>query len=82
VRCTFVPSLPDELSISVGETLRILSEYDDGWALCMNGRGEKGMVPLECLDRGVIPGTGGLPSPRPIANAPGDWRMSKRASSL
>ncbi|KAG5220894.1 SH3 domain-containing protein [Salix suchowensis] len=46
---TFIPSLPDEMSISMGETVRVLAEYDDGWALCMNGRGEQGMVPLECL---------------------------------
>jgi hypothetical protein len=51
VHCTFIPSLPDELTISTGETIRVLSEYDDGWALCANRRGEQGMVPLECLDR-------------------------------
>jgi hypothetical protein len=52
VQCTFIPTLPDELSISTGETVRVLGEYDDGWALCVNGKGEQGMVPLECLDRG------------------------------
>ncbi|KAG6807030.1 hypothetical protein H0H92_009100 [Tricholoma furcatifolium] len=51
VRSTFVPTLPDELNINAGDMLRILSEYDDGWALCCNVRGEKGMVPLECLDK-------------------------------
>jgi len=56
VVCTFIPTLPDELSIMVGETIRILSEYDDGWALCSNARGEIGMVPLECLfHRGLPP---------------------------
>ncbi|KAF9076324.1 hypothetical protein BDP27DRAFT_1143408, partial [Rhodocollybia butyracea] len=49
VRCTFVPSLPDELTILNGEVLDVLSEYDDGWALCSNGRGDTGMVPLECI---------------------------------
>ncbi|KAJ6531114.1 hypothetical protein B0H19DRAFT_470393 [Mycena capillaripes] len=55
VRYEFIPSLPDELSITTGEVVRMLSEYDDGWALCKNGRGEQGMVPLECLDRGSAP---------------------------
>ena len=50
---TFITSLPDELSITVGETIRVLAEYDDGWALSLNTRGEQGMVPLQCLDRGV-----------------------------
>ena len=49
--CTFIPSLPDELTIFVGETLRVLAEYEDGWSLCMDCRGVRGMVPNECLDR-------------------------------
>ncbi|KAF9449580.1 hypothetical protein P691DRAFT_812150 [Macrolepiota fuliginosa MF-IS2] len=51
VALSFVPRLPDELSISTGETLRVLEEYDDGWAKCMSLSGETGMVPLECFDR-------------------------------
>lgn len=58
VICTFITSLPDELSIRVGETIRVLAEYDDGWALSFNARGEQGMVPLQCLDRGVGSGRG------------------------
>jgi hypothetical protein len=50
--CTFITSLPDELSINVGETIRVLAEYDDGWALCMNTNGQQGMVPMECLNGG------------------------------
>lgn len=53
VQCTFIPTLPDELSISTGETVRVMGEFDDGWALCCNQRGEQGMVPLECLYRGA-----------------------------
>jgi len=52
VQCTFIPTLPDELSISTGETIQVLAEYDDGWAFCANLRGEQGMIPLECLGRG------------------------------
>jgi hypothetical protein len=40
------------MSISIGEVVRVIGEYDDGWVLCMNGRGDQGVVPLECLDRG------------------------------
>ncbi|KAG7448281.1 uncharacterized protein BT62DRAFT_877298, partial [Guyanagaster necrorhizus] len=47
----FIPSLPDELPITNGETIQIIQEFDDGWALCVNGREEQGMVPLECLER-------------------------------
>lgn len=56
VRCIFEPRLPDELRIRVGEALRILAEYDDGWGLCENTRGERGMIPFECLDRGMEEG--------------------------
>jgi Variant SH3 domain len=75
VQCTFIPTLPDELSISTGETVRVLGEYDDGWALCANSRGEQGMVPLECLDRVESSGGGG-------GGGGGGLRNSKRASSL
>ncbi|KAJ3846869.1 hypothetical protein EV368DRAFT_52118 [Lentinula lateritia] len=49
VRCTFVPNLPDELTVLNGEALDVLQEYDDGWVFCSNSKGERGMVPLECL---------------------------------
>lgn len=70
VKQTFIPALPDELEISTGETIRVLSEYDDGWALCVNLRGEQGMVPLECLDRGFS------------SNDQLDGRSTRRVSSL
>jgi len=74
VRVTFIPQLPDELAITPGETLCIRTEYDDGWALCVNTRGKQGMVPLECLE-----GDGGqLTAPSLV----GTWRTSRRASSL
>ncbi|KAJ3907392.1 hypothetical protein F5879DRAFT_875726 [Lentinula edodes] len=49
VQCTFVPNLPDELTVLNGEVLNVLQEYDDGWVFCSNSKGETGMVPLECL---------------------------------
>jgi hypothetical protein len=71
------------LSIKVGETIRILAEYDDGWALCMNANGEQGMVPLECLSRELstssdTSGSGGLALPMQER----DTRGIRRVSSL
>ncbi|KAG6868681.1 hypothetical protein C0993_011911 [Termitomyces sp. T159_Od127] len=51
VRATFIPTLPDELTIGIGEMVLIHMKYDDDWCLCSNARGEMGMLPLECLDR-------------------------------
>lgn len=61
VRNAFLPNLPDELAVGQGEMVRVLAEYDDGWALCQNMRGEQGAVPLECLQRQRVnvPGAGG-----------------------
>ncbi|KAJ7264893.1 hypothetical protein B0H12DRAFT_1101329 [Mycena haematopus] len=73
VRYEFIPSLPDELSITTGEVVRVVAEYDDGWALCKNARGDQGMVPLECLDRAA-----GLQ----IDTGAQDYRNSRRTSSL
>lgn len=77
VRVTFVPQLPDELAITPGETVYIRTEFDDGWALCANTRGEQGMVPLECLEGG-----GGHFAEFPPPSV--DWhkRDSRRVSSL
>ncbi|KAF9557161.1 hypothetical protein CPC08DRAFT_616638, partial [Agrocybe pediades] len=52
VTSTFVPDLADEIPVRHGEQLRVLAQYDDGWALCtrLDGSGEQGMVPLDCLD--------------------------------
>lgn len=69
VRCTFIPNLDDELWITTGETIKVLQEYDDGWALCENAGQQRGMVPVECLERGE----GGAQNARPNL---------KRASSL
>ncbi|KAI0672688.1 hypothetical protein C8Q78DRAFT_1077033 [Trametes maxima] len=52
VEHTFVPSLADELSIKVGETLRMLEEYEDEWCLVErlgSLSGERGVVPRFCL---------------------------------
>ncbi|KAJ7143178.1 hypothetical protein C8R43DRAFT_577642 [Mycena crocata] len=49
---SFIPTLDDELPIQVGETVRILEEYQDGWALVQRlGRidAPKGVVPRTCI---------------------------------
>jgi hypothetical protein len=51
VRNGFVPSLVDELAVGAGEMVRVLEEYDDGWALCANMRGSQGVVPQDVLQR-------------------------------
>jgi hypothetical protein len=76
VRVLFIPSLPDELSITVGEVVRVVKVFDDGWALCANQRGEQGVVPVECLDR-----TANVSFGQQEASG-GDWRNMKRLSSL
>ena len=75
VRVLFIPTLPDELSITVGEVVRVIKAFDDGWALCANVRGDQGVVPLECLDRNANVTFGQQESG-------GDWRNMKRISSL
>jgi len=65
--CAFLPTLPDELSVSMGEVLQVLEEFDDGWALCINERGDLGVVPVLCFER--IP-------PSPLKLIPADTNES------
>ena len=94
VKVVYVPTLPDELSISAGEIVRVIRAFDDGWAMCQNSRGEQGVAPLECLDRSNSYVGSGVPQ-GPPANSPmispaqesaygngSDWRNMKRFSSL
>ncbi|KAK0209031.1 hypothetical protein DFS33DRAFT_496783 [Desarmillaria ectypa] len=56
---TFVPSLYDELSVSIGDRVKVLEVFDDGWAMVEkipegNGKGnevdlEPGLIPIDCL---------------------------------
>lgn len=75
VRRTFAPTLPDELSISMGESIRVIASFDDGWCKVqrMNST-ETGMVPLECLEGYGQPQFSGL--------GVADDARSRRASSL
>lgn len=46
----FVPSMHDELALKEGQLVRVLHEYDDGWALCVKlDRSAQGVCPRSCL---------------------------------
>ncbi|KAI0398466.1 hypothetical protein F5Y17DRAFT_454035 [Xylariaceae sp. FL0594] len=67
VQLDFKPSMDDELELQAGQLVRILHEYDDGWALCIRlDRSRQGVVPRTCLStRPVKPRpAGGPPGPR------------------
>jgi hypothetical protein len=52
IRRPFFPQLQDELPVSIGDTVRILQSFDDGWALVEqigSPNGERGFIPLECF---------------------------------
>lgn len=50
VQLDFVPTLEDEMELKAGQLVRLLHEYDDGWALCIRlDRSQQGVVPRTCL---------------------------------
>ncbi|KIV83039.1 hypothetical protein PV11_05099 [Exophiala sideris] len=50
VMMDFAPSMEDELELKSGQLVRMLHEYDDGWALCIRlDRSQQGVVPRTCL---------------------------------
>ncbi|KAH6634886.1 hypothetical protein B0J18DRAFT_406484 [Chaetomium sp. MPI-SDFR-AT-0129] len=50
VQLDFKPTLPDEMVLFAGQLVRLLHEYDDGWALCIRlDRSQQGVVPRTCL---------------------------------
>ncbi|KIN08518.1 hypothetical protein OIDMADRAFT_23307 [Oidiodendron maius Zn] len=82
VQLDFKPSMDDELELRAGQLIRLLHEYDDGWALCIRlDRSAQGVVPRTCLSvrpvkprpqqngpRGPPPGMRGPPGqPRPMS---------------
>ncbi|KZT54418.1 hypothetical protein CALCODRAFT_499841 [Calocera cornea HHB12733] len=89
---TFTPALSDELNIKVGEGVKMLEEYDDGWCLVerdsVNGRKpDQGAVPRFCLDEILSdePGTAAasVRSLRPMTpQSTGPFRSPTRKGSL
>ena len=50
VQLDFKPSMEDELELHAGQLVRLLHEYDDGWALCIRmDRSKQGVAPRTCL---------------------------------
>ncbi|KAH8751929.1 hypothetical protein F5883DRAFT_433717 [Diaporthe sp. PMI_573] len=50
VQLDFKPTMDDEMELHVGQVVRLLHEYDDGWALCIRlDRSQQGVVPRTCL---------------------------------
>ncbi|KAK8028376.1 variant SH3 domain-containing protein [Apiospora marii] len=50
VQLDFKPSLEDEMELRAGQLVRLLHEYDDGWALCIRlDRSQQGVVPRTCF---------------------------------
>lgn len=48
VRSAFVPSMSDEMAVSVGDQVRVVHGFDDGWAVVQNvGTGAQGLVPFD-----------------------------------
>ncbi|KAI6363978.1 hypothetical protein MCOR25_005713 [Pyricularia grisea] len=67
VQLDFKPTMEDEMELKAGTLVRLLFEYDDGWALCIRlDRSQQGVVPRTCLStRPLKPRTGGPPGQRP-----------------
>lgn len=64
VQLDFAPTLEDELELKAGQLVRLLHEYDDGWALCIRlDRSKQGVVPRTCLSARPV-------KPRPQQNGP------------
>lgn len=65
VQLDFKPTLEDELGLRAGQLVRLLHEYDDGWALCIRlDRSQQGVVPRTCLSVRPV-----KPRPPPNGNA-------------
>ncbi|EEH44594.1 uncharacterized protein PADG_00883 [Paracoccidioides brasiliensis Pb18] len=65
VQLDFAPSMEDELELKAGQLVRLIHEYDDGWALCVRlDRSSQGVVPRTCLSSRPV-----RPRPRNGSNA-------------
>ncbi|KAF2742662.1 hypothetical protein M011DRAFT_462229 [Sporormia fimetaria CBS 119925] len=66
VQLDFKPSMHDELELHAGQVVRMLHEYDDGWALCVRmDRSHQGVVPRTCLSKHPIKPRNGPPRQGP-----------------
>jgi hypothetical protein len=50
VRHPFIPQMHDELEVDIGDSVRIVHRFDDGWVFVEKiPGGEQGLIPLNCL---------------------------------
>ncbi|EJF63211.1 hypothetical protein DICSQDRAFT_25521, partial [Dichomitus squalens LYAD-421 SS1] len=50
VRRPFVPTVHDEIAVDVGDQVRVIRRFDDGWAVVENvTTGVRGLIPIDCL---------------------------------
>ncbi|KAK1834193.1 hypothetical protein QBC39DRAFT_32840 [Podospora conica] len=95
VTLDFKPTLDDELGLKAGQLVRLLHEYDDGWALCIRlDRSEQGVVPRTCLssrpvkprnadnDHGKRRGGPPINPRRPSYPEPSDHRRQESSGSV
>ncbi|KAL5114405.1 hypothetical protein ACEQ8H_007715 [Pleosporales sp. CAS-2024a] len=62
VQLDFQPTMQDELGLNAGQLVRMLHEYDDGWALCIRmDRSQQGVVPRTCLSKHPVKPRNGPP---------------------
>jgi hypothetical protein len=62
IQLDFKPSMSDELELRAGQLVRMLHEYDDGWALCVRmDRSQQGVVPRTCLSKHPVKPRAGPP---------------------
>jgi hypothetical protein len=76
VQLDFKASLDDEMDLKAGDLVRLLHEYDDGWALVIRlDRTQQGVVPRTCLSaRPVKPrAPQGAQRPGPPVNPSGQY---------
>lgn len=81
VQLDFKPSMDDELELRSGQLVRMLHEYDDGWALCIRmDRSQQGVAPRTCLSKTPVkPRPQGPPGPP--GSRPGPPPQGARRSS-
>ncbi|KAM0206460.1 hypothetical protein ACHAQI_008187 [Fusarium lateritium] len=66
VQLDFKPTMDDELELRAGDLVRLLHEYDDGWAQCIRlDRSRQGVVPRTCLSTRPVKPRPAQAGPRP-----------------
>ncbi|WPH00171.1 Hypothetical protein R9X50_00299400 [Acrodontium crateriforme] len=77
VQLDFKPSMEDELELASGQLVRMLHEYDDGWALCVRmDRSQQGVCPRTCLSKLPVKPRPGPPPGQQRPQTPNSMRPS------